>query len=155
MTIRQKQSPVQLAESSKRDVRTQFGALCWRIKNGELQILLVTSRRSRRWIIPKGWPMDQETPANAALTEAREEAGVEGKVSPVCLGIFSYHKLLEGDEMLPCIVAVFPVKVKKLIKEYPEQAERRRKWFSPKKAAKLVDQPELSAIIKNFDPRLL
>lgn len=155
MTIRHKQRPVQLADGSKRDVRTQFGALCWRVKNGELQILLITSRRSRRWIIPKGWPMDQETPVMAAMTEAWEEAGVEGKESSVCLGIFSYHKELEPGEALPCVVAVFPVKVSKLAKSYPEKSDRRRKWFTPKKAAKLVAEPELAAMIKKFDPRMV
>ena len=156
MTIRQpKQRPVKLADASKRDVRTQFGALCWRVKNGTLQVLLITSRRSRRWIIPKGWPMDQETPAGAAQTEAWEEAGVEGKVSPVCLGIFSYHKELGPGETLPCVVAVFPVKAKSLSKDYPEKKDRRRKWFPQKKAAKLVDEPELATMIKNFDPSKL
>lgn len=153
MTIRQpKQRPVQLEDASKRDVRTQFGALCWRVKNGALQVLLITSRRSRRWIIPKGWPMDQETPAKAAKTEAWEEAGVDGKVSPVCLGIFSYSKELDPGETLPCVVAVFPVKVKTLSKDYPEKSDRRRKWFTPKKAAKLVSEPELAVMLRNFDP---
>lgn len=153
MTIRQpKQRPLQLEDASKRDVRTQFGALCWRVKNGTLQVLLITSRRSRRWIIPKGWPMDQQTPADAAKTEAWEEAGVEGTASPVCLGIFSYRKELDPGETLPCIVAVFPVKVKSLSKDYPEKSDRRRRWFNSKKAAKLVEEPELATMIKNFDP---
>lgn len=156
MTIRQpKQQPVQLEDVTKRDVRTQFGAVCWRVKDGDVQILLITSRGSGRWIIPKGWPMDQATPAEAAQTEAWEEAGVEGKVAPVCLGIFSYSKELDPGEALPCVVAVFPVKVKELKKNYPERTARRRKWFSPRKAAKLVDEPELATMIKNFDPKAL
>lgn len=153
MTIRQpKQQPVQLEDNSKRDVRTQFGALCWRMKDDEVQVLLITSRRSQRWIVPKGWPMDQETPAKAALTEAWEEAGVEGKVSPVCLGIFSYSKSLDPGETLPCVVAMFPVRVKSLSKNYPERSDRRRKWFSQKKAAKLVEETELATMIRDFDP---
>jgi len=156
MTIPQpKQRPVRLGDQTKRDVRTQFGALCWRIKNGKVQFLLVTSRRQRRWIIPKGWPVDQATPANAAMTEAFEEAGVIGKVKPVCLGIYSYHKELSEDEALPCVVAVFPIKVRKLKNEYPEKAERRRKWFSRKKAAKRINDPELAGLIKGFDPQAL
>lgn len=156
MTIRQpKQRPVQLEDNSKRDVRTQFGAICWRPHPTGIQILLVTSRRSRRWIIPKGWPVDQATPAEFAQTEAWEEAGVEGKAAPVCLGIFSYSKELDPGETLPCIVAVFPLKVKKLRTTYPEKADRRRKWFSQKKAAKLVDEPELATMIRNFDPSAL
>lgn len=156
MTIRQpKQQPVRLEDATKRDVRTQFGAVCWRLKDEEVQILLITSRGSGRWIIPKGWPMDQATPAEAAQTEAWEEAGVEGKAAPVCLGIFSYSKELDPGETLPCVVAVFPVKVKELKKNYPERTARRRKWFSAKKAAKLVDEPELATMIRNFDPKAL
>lgn len=153
MTIRQpKQRPVQLEDNSKRDVRTQFGAMCWRKKDGEVQILLITSRRSRRWIIPKGWPVDMATPVEAAMAEAWEEAGVEGKASPLCLGIYSYSKELDPGETLPCVVAVFPVHVKNLKRNYPEKTDRRRKWFSQKKAAKLVAEPELATILQNFDP---
>ena len=71
------------------------------------------------------------------------------------MGIFSYSKELEPGETLPCVVAIFPVEVKKLAKNYPERADRQRKWFSPKKAAKLVDDPELATIINNFDPATL
>ncbi|MEO0945294.1 MAG: NUDIX hydrolase, partial [Pseudomonadota bacterium] len=65
------------------------------------------------------------------------------------------HKELDPGDTLPCVVAVFPVKVSKLAKAYPEQSERRRKWFTSKKAAKLVDEPELAAMIKKFDPRMV
>jgi len=142
--------------AAKRSMRTQFGALCYRLRDDKLQILLITSRRSGRWIIPKGWPMDRQTPAEAALTEAQEEAGVEGKAYNVCLGLFTYTKLIEGDaEDLPCAVSVFPVRTKKLLSAYPEARERRRKWFSQRKAAKRVREPELRKIIENFDPKLL
>lgn len=156
MTIPQpKQRPVRLRDQGKRDVRTQFGALCWRRRGKEVEILLVTSRRRKRWIIPKGWPLDRATPAEAAMTEAWEEAGVEGKAAPVCLGIYSYNKELEGDGTYPCVVAVFPVRVRALKDDWPEKTERRRKWFSRKKAAKLVGEPELSAMIARFDPSVL
>ncbi|MBT8416205.1 MAG: NUDIX domain-containing protein, partial [Silicimonas sp.] len=70
-----KQRPLRLADGGKRDVRTQFGALCWRVVNDKVQVLLITSRRRKRWILPKGWPMDEATPVEAAQTEAWEEAG--------------------------------------------------------------------------------
>lgn len=147
-----KQRPLRLADASKRDVRTQFGALCWRRNKDDLQVLLITSRRTKRWILPKGWPMDGATPIEAAQTEAWEEAGVTGKATPVCLGIYSYSKELEAKTRLPCIVAVFPLKVTKSEKSWPEAKERKRKWFSLKKAASLVDEPELATIIRHFDP---
>lgn len=150
-----KQRPLNLADGGKRDVRTQFGALCWREKNGKVQVLLVTSRRRKRWILPKGWPMDDETPVHAAETEAWEEAGVAGKSKSVCLGIFSYIKDLDEGERLPCVVAVFPVKVKKTFTDWPEKSMRRRKWMSLKEASKAVDEKELSDIIANFNPAIL
>ena len=150
-----KQKALQLSDHDKRDVRTQFGALCWRQHKDEVQVLLVTSMKSRRWILPKGWPVHDATPAEAALTEAWEEAGVIGKVKTACLGIFSYRKELSDDSNLPCVVAVFPVKVKNLEKNWPEKERRKRKWYSLKKAANLVKEPELSAILKKFDPTIL
>jgi len=115
--------------NNKRDVRTQFAALCYRIVDDETQVMLVTSRQSRRWIIPKGWPLEGATPAEAAATEAFEEAGVKGKAFNICLGLYSYTKLMDGQDDLPCAVSVFPVRVKKVLKKYPEADQRKRKWF--------------------------
>lgn len=151
---RLKQSPIRLPASQKRDLRIQFGALCYRVRKGKVQVLLVTTRTRKRWILPKGWPMDGTTPAETAAREAFEEAGVEGKPSTICLGIYSRTEdLLDGD--LPCVVAIYPLKVKKMHKAYPEKLQRKRKWFSRKKAAELVHSAELGQIIRGFDPDLL
>ncbi len=149
--MKYQQQPMNLSPARKRDVRTQFGALCWRERKGEVQILLITSRRQKRWVTPKGWPMDGQTPAGAAEREAWEEAGVEGNIRSQCIGIFHYVKDDEDD--LPCIVAIFPLKVKRLVKDWPERDERRRRWFTPRDAAAAVNEPELSSILRNFDPR--
>ncbi len=146
-----KQRPLKLGDD-KRSVRTQFGALCWRRHRDEVQVLMITSRRTKRWILPKGWPQDGATPAEAAATEAWEEAGVRGKIKPICLGIYSYTKELDGAPILPCVVAVFPIKVARLEKSWPEDKFRKRRWFSLKKAASLVKEPELAAILRKFDP---
>ena len=150
-----KQLPISIQASHKSDVRTQFAALCYRINNDRPEILLITSRGSRRWIVPKGWPMDNKTPAQAALQEAWEEAGVQGKAYERCLGLFSYAKALDSKTTLPCVALVYPVKVKSLTAKFPEAGQRRVKWFSPKKAAAKVDEPELAQILKTFDPKLL
>ena len=147
------QKPLSVAGAAKREVRTQFGALCYRIRDGKVQILLITSRGLGNWIIPKGWPMEGETPAAAAATEAREEAGATGKLSHQVVGFYSYTKNHEGDD-LPCVVAVFPLKVTKLLNDYPEKSERKRRWVSQKKAADLVVEPELRRIIKGFAPKI-
>lgn len=150
-----KQLPLSFSGAGKRDIRTQFASLCYRMQDEKVQVLLVTSRGSGRWILPKGWPMDGATPAQSALTEAWEEAGVEGKAHNLCLGLYSYIKELEEDEDLPCVAMVYPVKVKKLAKTYPEAGQRKRKWVSRKQAAKMVQEPELARILKDFDPKLL
>lgn len=161
------QSPLRIAGASKRETRTQFAALCYRVakkkkdeggkdgKGAGVELLLVSSRESKRWIIPKGWPMDGVTPAAAAAQEAWEEAGVRGKARDTCVGLYSYSKWLDEELSLPCIVAVFPVQVTRLEKAYPEAGQRRRKWFSPKKAAAKVAEAELKQILRAFDPTRL
>ncbi|MCW1950007.1 MAG: NUDIX hydrolase [Octadecabacter sp.] len=145
------QQEITLGDASKTDLRTQFAALCYRIKNEKLQFCLVTSRRSGRWIVPKGWPMDGQTPMDAAATEAYEEAGVRGKILPRPIGVFSYNKAhLEDD--LPCIAVLYPLRVKKVLRAWPERKERERKWVSRKKAAAMVDDDELRDIILHFRP---
>jgi 8-oxo-dGTP pyrophosphatase MutT (NUDIX family) len=145
------QQEIILGDAAKTDLRTQFAALCYRIKNEKVQFCLVTSRRSGRWIVPKGWPMNGQTPMDAAATEAFEEAGVRGKIEPRPIGVFSYYKVHSKNE-LPCIAVVYPLKVKKVLRTWPEHKERNRKWLSRKKAAALVDNAELSQIILRFQP---
>ena len=152
-----KQLPLSFGGSHKREVRTQFAALCYRIKNDKVQILVVTSRGTGRWIMPKGWPMDGKTPAESAATEAWEEAGVIGRAGDRPLGIYSYSKMLSesDDDGLPCVAMVYPLRVKSLSAEFPEAGQRKRKWVSRKKAASMVDEPELARILRDFDPKLL
>lgn len=153
MTLHSKdQLPLSVDITDKRDMRTQFGALCYRIVNDKPEVLLITSRRTGRWIIPKGWPMGSKTPGESALQEAWEEAGVKGKVTGTCLALYSYTKGVDG-QALPCAVMVYPVRVKELRDTYPEAGERERKWMSPKRAAAKVDEPELAHLLRKFDPR--
>lgn len=133
--------------------RLQVAAICYRkIKSGR-EILLITSRDTGRWIIPKGWPIDGLTPREAAGQEAWEEAGVKGKLRKDCLGVYKYRKRLETGSNLPVTVAVFAIEVKKLSDKFPERGQRRRKWFSPKKAASRVQEPELKRLLKEFRPK--
>lgn len=149
-----KQLPITIQASHKSDVRSQFSALCFQLRRGKSEILLITSRRTGRWIVPKGWPIDGLTPAASAAQEAWEEAGVTGQAYDQCLGLYSYSKLV-GGEGLPIVTMIYPVKVESLADTFPEEGQRIRKWFSPKTAANLVAEPELSRIINDFDPRHL
>lgn len=152
--MKYQQRPLRLSPSQKRDVRTQFGALCWRERKGQVQVLLVTSRRTGRWVLPKGWPIDGKTPAEAATFEAWEEAGARGKSAELCVGVYAYVKD-DGEEPLPCMVAVFPVRVKRTMTDWPEKGQRTRRWFSLKKAAAAVEEPELGSILLNFKPGIV
>lgn len=139
-----------LAARGKREGRTQFGALCWRRGDGGVEILLVTTRKSRRWMIPKGWPVHGVTPEASAAVEAWEEAGAKGRPDTTCLGVFSYFKGGRGG--LPCVVAVFPLKVRRMADKWPEKSQRKRRWVTARKAATMVEEPELRAILRAFDP---
>lgn len=131
-------------------IGTQYAALCWRNKGKKAEVLLITSRDTGRWVIPKGWPMEDRGPAGTAAQEAWEEAGVRGDIATEAIGCFHYDKLFRKAPALNCTVEVFPMRIEKLARRWPEKAERRRKWFSAKKAAAKVNEPELKAILRDL-----
>lgn len=130
----------------------QYAALCWRDIGAGLEVLLITSRDTGRWVLPKGWPMPGLAPEMAAAQEAWEEAGVEGKVHPVGLGRYGYMKEMGDDRAIPCAVVVYSLQVSGLADRFPERAERRREWFTPDAAANLVRELELAGLIRGFVP---
>ncbi|MDZ4089380.1 MAG: NUDIX hydrolase [Tabrizicola sp.] len=134
--------------------RMQYGALCWRSGADGVEVLLITSRDTGRWVIPKGWPMPGLSPEAAAAQEAWEEAGVQGTMNPLCVGRYGYQKCLPAGASVPCAVAVYGLRVEDMAKTFPEVKERRRKWFSRAEAATLVAEPELATIIAQFLPPL-
>jgi len=117
----------------------------------ELQIMLITSRTTRRWIIPKGWPMPGKTLAEAALQEAYEEAGVRGIIEPRPIGHYVYEKsdMPEGKNG-PFGVDVFAVAFSHQEKEWPECKKRTFAWMTPAEAAARVNEPELKQIFLEF-----
>jgi 8-oxo-dGTP pyrophosphatase MutT (NUDIX family) len=132
--------------------RIQYGALCWREAEAGLEILLITSRDTGRWIIPKGWPIPGLAPEAAAAQEAWEEAGVHGPVSPICLGRYGYQKCLTPEAQVPCAVAVYGLQVNEMAESFPEAGERQRQWFRPAMASTLVNEPDLGRLIGSFVP---
>ncbi len=126
----------------------QYAAIPVRFSgDGRLEVLLVTSRGSRRWVIPKGWPMRKVAPSAAAAREAYEEAGIEGVIRPGgAVGNYHYAKALGAGEM-PIKVKVFLLWVERQLDSWPEQAERETRWFSPEEAAELVAEPELATLL--------
>jgi 8-oxo-dGTP pyrophosphatase MutT (NUDIX family) len=130
-------------------MRDQIAALPIRWdKDGELRILLITSRETKRWVMPKGWPMEGREPWRAAEIEALEEAGVRGSISEEPIGVYRYEKILDDGTAAPCQVQLYPMIVEKMLKNWKERAERKRRWFSASGAAKAVHEPELKNILE-------
>ncbi len=111
--------------------------------------MLVTSRETGRWVIPKGWPISGLTPQNSAAREAIEEAGVLGQISDQPIGTYHYDKRLADGSSMLCAVEVFLLKVEQQLASWPEQTQRQTRWFSVLDAAGAVHEPELSIIISS------
>ena len=137
--------------STKTANARQYAALPYRrSKKGAVEIMLVTSRETRRWIIPKGWPIAGVAPHNLAALEAMEEAGLLGKVGEKPIGSYHYDKKRGDGSIVNCTVDTFALEVEQQMPAWPEQDERKTQWFPPEEAAELVQEPELRAIIKKF-----
>lgn len=137
--------------SSRPAVRVQAAALPWRrTASGELELLLITSRGGNRWIVPKGWPMPRLTLCQAAAQEAYEEAGIRGFADPTPLGTFAAQKLEITGRSIPLEVELYALEVREELGEWPERAQRRRRWCSCADAAAAVEPPELKALIRAF-----
>lgn len=130
--------------------RVQYGALPYRSNGARTEVMLVTSRETRRWIIPKGWPHKGRTPHRSAAREAYEEAGVVGRVRRDPLGSFSYEKRLRTGSIVVCNVQVFALEVQRQRRKWPERRVREIKWLSPGQAARAVREPMLAKIIRRL-----
>jgi 8-oxo-dGTP pyrophosphatase MutT (NUDIX family) len=140
--------------SSKADARVQYAALPYRRNNDQtLDVLLITSRETRRWVIPKGWPVDNLPPHESAAHEAMEEAGVIGSIRKKPIGSYPYEKRLSDGSTIRCCVRVFALNVEKQLTSWREQEQRRRKWFEAHEAGDAVEEPELRAIIRRLTAR--
>lgn len=143
-----------MASGVKRTSRSetrQVAALPWRLTEDGRQILMITSRETRRWVIPKGGRMVGKTDPEAAAQEAMEEAGVRGEMDQTSIGIFRYAKGLKDGGVRQCVVSVYPLQVLVQLGAWPEAHQRERRWMSLSEAADLVHEPDLAALIRDFD----
>jgi 8-oxo-dGTP pyrophosphatase MutT (NUDIX family) len=130
----------------------QVGALPLRkLRGGGLEVLLVSSRDTGRWVIPKGWPAKRLSDAQAAAREARQEAGITGKINDVPTGAYRYRKRMPGGLVRVIDVDVYVLWVKKQRKKWPEKSERTRVWFSQSDAVRKVREPRLKTLIAQFE----
>lgn len=130
--------------------RTQVAALPWRATASGVEIMLITSRDTGRWVLPKGWPEQSERLCETAAREASEEAGLSGSVETEDAGRYHYTKDLANGEQVPCEVLVYPLEVRKVADKWKERRQRTRRWVTPTEAARMVNEPELCRLIIAF-----
>lgn len=136
--------------SDLKHYRAQVAALPLRRGSAGPEVLLITSRESKRWIVPKGWPMKGRKDYKAAEIEALEEAGVRGRIRKHPIGAYTYDKRLD-DAVEPCRVMVYLLDVDELISTWPEREQRVRKWFSVEDAAETIQEPALASLIRKLE----
>jgi 8-oxo-dGTP pyrophosphatase MutT (NUDIX family) len=129
----------------------QAAVIAYRVLNGKVQVLLMTSRDTGRWIIPKGNIDGGTTPAQAAEKEAYEEAGVKGTIaSSIPLGIYTYFKKLGSGKTHAAAVEVYLLRVKEQLKKWPEKGERKLSWLSTKQAVELIEEPGVIPLLRRL-----
>lgn len=132
-------------------IRRQIAAIPFLVRNGKVEVLLQTSRGTRRWIIPKGNIEPGQTPEDAALAEAYEEAGVSGVVhGDLPIGFFNYLKQTASGGLHPVMVEVFLMRVTRILGDWPERADRERRWVSLADAARLVEEPSIAPLFERL-----
>ena len=128
----------------------QIAALPWRRRGDEIEVMLITSRETKRWVIAKGNRMPDLHDYMAAAQEAYEEAGVQGDILDTVIGQFSYEKRLKDGRNVPCTVDVYPLEVLIQLGSWPEANQRKRQWMSLNEAASSVHEPDLAVLIEKF-----
>ena len=135
--------------------KLQYAALPYRKRtDGLVEVMLITSRGTGRWVIPKGWPIAELTPLESAAREAFEEAGITGRIREEPIGRYGYRKDLDTGSHVACAVNVFALEVEEQLPAWPEQAQRRTQWFDAREAAAAVHEPELRDIISSLGKSL-
>ncbi|WP_116086164.1 NUDIX hydrolase [Tropicimonas sp. IMCC34011] len=144
-----------IAPILKRPAQFQVAALCHRPGAAGREILLITSRETRRWILPKGWPKSGLGGGETAAEEAWEEAGVRALPGTRRrIGRYSYSKTLPGGLPMRTEVDVYAIEVDHLEDEFPEEGQRERRWVLPEQASRMVTEPELKAILAAFPSQI-
>lgn len=139
----------------QRPPRQQYAAICYRAnKRGDFEVLVATSRDTGRWVIPKGWPMENKKAHQVAEQEALEEVGVKGKAEKLPFGFYHYRKGLDNGIRVPVRVQVHLLKVASNCKDFKEKGVRRIEWVSAEEAADRVNEPELKILLLQFSEKM-
>jgi len=146
-------SPSQVIAVTPPKALVQYAALPYRVVDGHAEVMLVTSRETKRWILPKGRPEKRLKAHEVAAAEAFEEAGIVGTVVKDAFCHFASTKRLKNGHELPCTIKVYLLKVKKQVDEWPEKGQRERRWFTPGEAALMATEEGLIKTLLDFGAR--
>lgn len=135
----------------RRPARLQIAALCHRLRDGKAEVLLVTSKSTRRWILPKGWPILSHRAHRTAAIEAFEEAGVVGRVHKNPFASFSSYKGGEAGLKIRTEILVFLVDVDSVAEDFPDSAERDSRWVSIEEAIKITNDSGLADVFRKLE----
>ena len=130
--------------------RLQVAALPWRRTEEGVEVMLITSRDTGRWVLPKGWPEEGEALYDAAAREAFEEAGISGGIAHSSAGSYFYNKVHSSGAESRCEVNVFPLEVTEIASKWREKGQRKRKWVKPREAIRMVNETDLAKLIDRF-----
>jgi 8-oxo-dGTP pyrophosphatase MutT (NUDIX family) len=133
-----------------RESGQQFAAVPLMQQGDQVHVMLLTSRGTKRWVLPKGWAEQDLTGPEVAAKEAFEEGGLVGKVQLDSLGTYSYLKEMPQAQAVPCQVEVFAMWVDQQLDEWPERAQRVRQWFSLSEAAEKVQESGLRLLLERL-----
>jgi predicted phosphate transport protein (TIGR00153 family) len=140
-------------EEDERSAARQYGVVAWkRAPDGAVLVLLITSRETGRWVVPRGNPVRGLTGHESAAVEAWEEAGIRGPLSELPIGHYPYEKVKRSGRAVPTDVTLYAMAVEQELFAWPERPERNRRWFAQEEAAGLVAEPRLAALLARFDP---
>lgn len=140
------------ARSAELSPVRQAGAIPYTIVDGRAVFLLITSRRSGRWIFPKGAPIEGHQPWQVAAREAYEEAGIEGEIEPVSIG--SYRTLKRTIPPAFIDVDMYALRMVRQLDDWPERGKRHRHWVILPEAKRLLSDPKLAVLAAELDRRL-
>ncbi len=158
MSKQQSQVSSKKNNSRSRTVQTQYAALPYRVtKTRGIEFLLVTSRESGRWIIPKGWPIAGLQPARSAAQEAYEEAGVRGVIGtagPSANYLYNKEDRTRGRNAALQGHGLRVLLVRRQRRTWPEAHQRRSGWVRPRKALSLIDEKALRSLVAGFEESL-
>lgn len=128
----------------------QYAALPFIVKDGQALVAMITSRETRKWIIPKGRPEKKVAPHDVAAREAFEEAGLVGRIEREPFVTYGSTKRLASGREIPCDVQTFLFRVEEVLDDWPEKRERERRWVTPAEGALLTAESGLVHALLTF-----